>query len=199
MKLAESIQLAAPKGGYYDALPPSIQRIVKNQADLIANTQAADLEKVVAFQYTSSNATEDIDQIVLDIENAAAPSIEGSTSKGFSVDAAAGDAVSSVQNQARMDWFFSPDVLNTIESFTFTNEDPISDICQELDGTTWAVGDSDIDRYSPPLHHNCKSRLTPNEKGDDNNPEIDDGTAVSQDALDSMTLCECNYHLDFSL
>ncbi len=197
VKLAESIRLAAPKGGYFDALAPGIKRIVRTQAGLIANTQAADLEKVVAFQYASSEAsTDNIDQIVLDIEASAEPVIDGSTATGMSVDAAAGNAVSSTVNQARLDWFFEPEVLDTIESFTFTNEDPVSEICQELDGTTWAVGDPDIDRYSPPLHHNCKSRLEPNEKGADGNPDIDNGTAVSQKALDSITLCEGHFHLN---
>lgn len=199
IKLAERIQLAAPTGGYFDALPPNVKRIVKNAADLIVNTQSADIEKLVAFQFTTSQAaTENLDQILLDVDNAAQPVIDGSTSSGMSVDAAAGNAVSSIENQARMEWFFDPDVLDTIESFTFTNEDPISEICQELDGTTWAVGDDDLDRYSPPLHHNCKSRLEPNEKGADGNPDPVDGTPVSQKALDSITLCECSYHLDVS-
>lgn len=200
VKLSERIQLAAPKGGFYDQLPPNIQRVVKNAADLIANTQAADIEKAVAFQYSSSAAnSEDLDQILLDVDNVTTPMIDGSTKAGMSIDAAAGNAVSSVTNQARMEWFFEPEVLDTIESFTFTNEDPVSEICQELDGTTWAVGDSDLDRYSPPLHHNCKSRLEPNEKGAEGNPDPNvNGTAVSQKGLDSITLCEGHYHLDLS-
>lgn len=202
IKLSEGIQLAAPKGGYYDALPPKIKRIVGTQAELIANAQDSDINKIVTFQYTSSQAsTENIDQILADIEDATAPTIEGSTAQGMSLDAAAGNAVSSVANQARLEWFFEPEVLNTIESFTFTNEDPISEVCQELNGTTWAVGDPDIDRYSPPLHHNCKSRLEVNEKGTDGNPEINSGgTAITQRALDSITLCECGgFHLSFTL
>lgn len=200
VKLSESIQLAAPRGGFFEALPPKVKRLVQTQASLIAGTQAADLQKIVAFQYASSEAsTQSIEQILLDIEGAAAPVIEGSTAKGTSIDAAAGDAVSQISNQARLEWFFEPEVLDTIESFTFTNEDPVSEICQELDGTTWAVSDPDLDRYSPPLHHNCKSRLVPNEKGADKNPEIDrGGTAVSQKGLDSITLCESHYHLDFN-
>jgi len=44
--------------------------------------------------------------------------------------------------------------------------------------------------------HNCKSRLQPNEKGAENNPEINrGGTAVSQKGLDSITLCEGSYHI----
>jgi hypothetical protein len=196
VKLSERILLIAPKGGYYEALPNNIKRIVASQAGLIAQTQGADLSKIVAFQYGSSqSSTESIEQILFDIEAAAAPTIDGAIGKGMSVDAAAGNAVSTIFNQAQLEWFFEPEVLNTIESFTFYNEDPISEICNELDETTWAVGDPDLDRYGPPLHHNCKSRLQPNEKGAEGNPEITGTPAISQDGLDSITLCECDYHL----
>jgi hypothetical protein len=204
VELADSIQLSKPRGGYYNALPLLIQKMVLAQTNLIVDTQAADIAKIVAFQYHSSQASsDDIDQIILDIESAVKPAIDGSTSKGISIDAAAGNAVSQVHNQAQMEWFFVPEVLETIESFTYMNESPESAICQELTGTTWAVGDSDLDRYSPPLHHNCKSYLSANEKGASGNPEINNGTPISQKALDSISLaeiekfkqCDCNYHL----
>lgn len=197
------MKLAAPRSGFFDALPPAIKKIVRAQADLISSTQANDLDKIVSFQYQSSQAsTESLDQILTDITEAAAPTIEGSTGKGMSLDAAAGNAVSSTINQARLEWFFEPEVLDTIESFTFVNEDPISEICQELAGTTWAVGDPDLDRYAPPLHHNCKSRIEPNEKGAKNNPDIQrGGTSISQKALNAITLheCNCDFHLNFQL
>ena len=211
-KAAKSVQLSEynlklddPTGGYFDALPDNIKRIVKNAAGLIADTQSNDLDKVVSFQYASSEASsDDLDSILNDIDNASDPTLEGSTEKGMSIDAAAGNAVSQTVNQAANEWFFEPEVLDTLESFTFTNDDPQSAICQELVGTTWAVGDPDLDRYSPPLHHNCKSRLEPNEKGGDDNPDIQTGgTPVTQKALDSITLCEHldgpNYHLSFTL
>lgn len=208
VKLSERFQLAlanADTGGYFDALPDSIKRIVKNAAGLIADTQGADIDKVVSFQYASSQATtDDLDSILNDIDTATEPTLIGSTEKGMSIDAAAGNAVSQVANQAANAWFFDPEVIDTIESFTFTNDDPQTDICIELTGTTWAVGDPDLDTYSPPLHHNCKSRLEPNEKGDDNNPDIQrGGTPVTQDGLDSITLqehcCGPDYHLSFTL
>ena len=44
--------------------------------------------------------------------------------------------------------------------------------------------------------HNCKSRLVPNEKGDKNNPEIArKGTPLTQKQLDTITLCEHDYHI----
>ncbi len=201
IKLSESIQLAAPSGGYFDALPNAIKTIVRNQAELIAQTQDADISKIVAFQYGATEATTDnVDQVLFDIEDAAGPTIEGGTANGMSVDAAAGNAVSTIDNQASLTWFFEPEVLDTIESFTFTNEDPVSEICQELNGTTWAAGDPEMDQYTPPLHHNCKSRLEVNEKGAEGNPEatgLEEG--LSKDAIKSMTLCEGSYRLKFKL
>lgn len=191
IKLSEAFQLAAPKGGYFEALPKNIKNIVKNQAGLIVQTQAADLNKIVSFNFLSSaDATDNPDQVTADIQATLIPVVEnGATGAGISIDAAAGNAVSTMVNQARLEWFFEPEVLETIESFTFVNEDPQSEICQELDGTTWAVGDPDIDRYSPPLHHNCKSRLEVNEKGAEGNPQpTRGGTAITQKALNSMTL-----------
>lgn len=196
VKLSERIKLAAPRGGYFNALPSIIKNLVIAQATLIADTQVSDLEKIVFFQFASSaGSTEDIDAIMTDIDEAVDPVLEGSTGKGTNLDAAAGDAVSQVTQQARTEFFFDPDVLSGIESFTFTNEDPVSEICQELAGTTWAAGDPDIDQYSPPLHHNCKSRLVPNMKGDSGNPDPDQGTSVSQKALKSITLREPNYKI----
>lgn len=196
IKLAESIQLAAPAGGYYDALPLRIKRLIKANADLIAETQNTDISKLVSFQYGSSVAQDNIEQIVLDIEGTVLPVISGSTGKGISLDAAAGNAVSQSFQQARTEWFFEPEVFETLESFTYYNEDPISDICQELmadGGVTLAANDPLLDTYATPLHHNCDGQWNPNEKGAKGNPAIKrGGVPITQKGLDSITLCECH-------
>lgn len=194
VKLSEkpsSIKLDDDGQGYYDALPPAVRKLIDVQATLVAETQAADIEKAVFFQFTSSATSEDdIDAIFYDVDQKVEPMIDGSTKEGMSVDVAAGDALAHVAQQASLSLFFTPDVLDGIESFTFTNEDPVSDICNELAGTTFAVGDPDLDRYTPPMHHNCKSRLVPNLKGDEDNPETSDGVSLSKKALDAITLAE---------
>lgn len=176
----------------YDSLPSSVRKLIDTQASLVAETQASDIEKQVFFTFTSSATTsEDIDAILNDVDEKVEPSLEGSTAEGMSLDVAAGDAVAHVAQQASLSFLFDDEVLEDIESFTFVNEDPVSEICSELAGTTFAPGDPDLDRYTPPLHHNCKSRLVPNLKGDSENPEIDrGGISVSQKALDSITLSD---------
>lgn len=192
VKLAERIRLAAPRGGYYNSLPPQVRKIVDAQSNLIGDSQAADLEKIVTFGYTSGAAAYDtIDPILNGIDEDALNYIDGGTKSGFNLTAAAGNTVANVTNQARMDFFFEPDVLDTIESFTFTNEAPVSEICQSLADTTVAPDAPELSTYATPLHHNCKSRWVPNMKGDSGNPDIErGGISVSQKALDSITLCE---------
>src|SRR6185312_7599722 len=177
---------------------PKVRKLIDVQSSLVAETQAADIEKMVYFQFTSSaTASDDIDTILSDVDNDVLPSLEGSTENGMSIDVAAGDAVAHVTQQASMSFFLDADVVDGIESFTFTNEDPVSEICQSMVGTTVAPGDPILDQYCTPLHHNCKSRWVPNPKGFDDNPEIGSGDAqtngglsLSKKALDSITLSE---------
>lgn len=193
---AKSVKLADK----FATLPPKVRKLIDAQATLVAETQAGDIEKVTFFQFTSTATTQDdIDAILNDVDESVEPMIEGSTKNGMSVDAAAGDVIAHVAQASSMALYMEPEVLDGIESFTFFNEDPVSEICQELNGTTFAVGDPDLDQYSPPLHHNCKSRLIPNLKGESDNPDIDrGGLSITQKALDSITLCEHSAH-DYKL
>lgn len=176
----------------YDALPPKIRKLIDAQSVLLSETQISDLEKAVFFQFTSeATVTEDIDAILNAVDEKVEPMFEEGVGAGVNLDAAAGNAVAHVQQQSSLSFLMDDEVKDELESFTFENEDPVSDICSELAGTTFAIGDPDLDRYTPPLHHNCKSRLVPNLKGDSSNPEIDrGGVSLSKDALKSMTLSE---------
>lgn len=183
----------------YDSLAPYVRKLINTQASLVAETQAADIEKMVYFQFTSSaTSTDDIDAILNDVDEAVVPSLEGSTANGMSIDVAAGDAAAHIVQETSMNFFLDDDVVDSIESFTFTNEDPVSEICIAMTGTTVAPGDSILDQYCTPLHHNCKSRWVPNLKGDSDNPKIGSGQAqskkgdlsLSKKALDSITLHE---------
>ena len=191
-KLSEdvlTIMLEAPKGaGFYAALSPQVKAIVESRAKLLTSSQSADIEKIVTFQYSSSiTGTSDLSSIEKDIDEVVNKTIEGDATRGMSVTAAAGDAVASVTNGVRMQYFFDPEVYSEIESFTFENNDPKSEICQELAGKTFSANDSRVDEFSPPLHHNCKSRLVANLKGT-NNPEPSKDFEVSDSAKKSITL-----------
>lgn len=171
-KFSEPAKLAG-EYNYLDSLPPKVRKLVEAQARAVVDTQAADLEKIVTFQFTSSaTTTDDFDLMWKDVEGRAVPVINGEKAAGMNVDVAASDALAQVTQSARNAFFFEPEVLDEIESFTFENEDPISDICQNLAGQTFAANDTEAERYFPPLHHNCKSRIVPNLKGAKGNPDI---------------------------
>jgi SPP1 gp7 family putative phage head morphogenesis protein len=190
IKLAEDVKTF--KFGDYETLPPFLKALVDTAAKNM-EAQVGDVEKLVTFQFgNSAVSTDNFDIIENDINQKVNAMLDGSTASGASIDAAAGNVTSFITQTGRNELFFSPDVLSGIESFTFTNEDPVSPICQDLAGTTFSANDPEADRYFPPLHHNCKSRLVPNMVGDSNNPEIDpNGLQPSRASLEKyITLSE---------
>lgn len=148
----QSLQFADKK------LPKKTSKVVDVQAGLLSETQIADLEKSVFFQFTHSiDSTDSMDLVEKDLLEAADHFIEGP-----SVLAGASNVVSLVTNTSRNAFFFEDEVLEEIENFTFVNADPVSPICEDLSGRIFAKDDPEADRYFPPLHHNCKSFIVPN-------------------------------------
>lgn len=154
----------------FDRLPKKMQKKLRAQSDLLVKTQGADLQKAVYFQFTSSVDASLGSAALLekDLTEAAAKFV---ASGGVATGAL--NTAAMVVNESRNAVFFDAKVLEGIESFTFTNGDPVSEICKDLDGRTAAADDAESERYFPPLHHNCKSFLTPNLAGGRDNPEID--------------------------
>lgn len=170
----------------FSSLPVSIQRAITAQVGLLTQFQIQDLLKAVYFQFNSSVESTDSDALLeSDLEGTLDKFLEGG-----SVAAGAGNTVSRTVNESRSAFFFDADVIEEIESFTFTNGDPQSPICQDLAGTVFSKDDPNMERYSPPLHHNCKSYLVANLKG--SNKEINPtGLQPSKASLDKfITLAE---------
>ena len=99
------------------------------------------------------------------------------------------NAAALMVNEGRDTFFFEPDVLEDIHSFTFMNAAPKSAICTELAGTTFNTNDAESLRYSPPLHHNCKSYLRANLKSSKGVDQLEVSTlSPSAEAKKSITL-----------
>jgi hypothetical protein len=156
------------------------------KADLLYMTQLNDLEKAIFLQFgTSIDSTDSVKTLEADLMSASDKAI-----KTMEVGA---DIVSAqLENETRMDFF--DENSDELESFTFYNGDPISEICQELNGSTYSINDPDLLRYTPPLHHNCKSVMIPNLKGDKNNPQVSGLPVISDTAKKGITLGECCNH-----
>lgn len=152
-------------------LPKNISNRIKSQSTLISSTTASDLDKIVAFVFGDSlESTNDIEIILKDIKNATEKQIEGQ-----SIETAAANAASRIVNDARNTMFFDEEVRKEISSLTFVNDDPVSQICKDLAGTTFDPDDPEAQRYFPPLHHNCKSTLKANLVRNGKGPDLKDG------------------------
>jgi len=144
----------------FSKLPTHVQVLVQKQADLISTDSMNELKKRADFSFSSAQTrSEDINIIKQSMEDGTDKFIESNTVavKGENVAAL-------VVNEGRDAFFFEPDVLEEIHSFTFVNIAPKSAICRELAGTTFETNDASSLMYSPPLHHNCKSYLRANLK-----------------------------------
>jgi SPP1 gp7 family putative phage head morphogenesis protein len=174
----------------FEDLPPKIKKQLKTQSDLLVGTQMDDLEKSVFFQFTHSvDSTTDPRVIQKDLEDAA-----NDFAKSASVTAGAGNTVAQIVNTSRQAFFFDEQVINQISAFRFSNPDPISPICKDLQGRVFGSNDAESARFFPPLHHNCKSFLVPVLSAKNPNPKLDPrGLSPStQAAAKSITLSELN-------
>lgn len=168
-----------------EKLPKRVQKKIQASAERIATSQVRDIEERVAFAYDNAEGSTDSNELLeKDLKAAADAVVEAG-----GIQTAAGDVVSLVVNEARNSFFFEPEVVKEIASFTFVNVDPQSPICQDLAGSVFFVDDPEAWRYFPPLHHNCKSVWVPNPKGKDE-PEVT-GLKPSKASLERfITLAE---------
>lgn len=156
------------------------------KADLLAMTQLSDIEKAIYLQFTTSvDSTDSATTIESDLNQALDKALT-------TIEVGADISSAQIINETRMDFF--DENMDELESFTFYNQDPQSEICQALNGATFRADDPDLERYMPPLHHNCKSVMVPNLKGDKNNPDVTGLPEISDKAKNSITLGECCNH-----
>jgi len=166
-----------------ETLPAHIRVLIAKQSELIADSSSDELDTLLRFRFSNTELnTNDPEVIRQDMTKAAEDFTESGSKKVKGVNAAA-----LMTNETRSTWFFEVDVIPQIHSFTFFNLSPVSDICKELAGTTFAVTDADSMRFNPPLHHNCKSVLIANLKTNKKNPTIT-SLSPSAKAKESITL-----------
>lgn len=98
-------------------------------------------------------------------------------------------------NEARLDGAneASEESGDRIVSWTYVaiDDDVTTDLCRELNGHTFAEGDPLVNKYTPPLHFNCRSYMQVNMASFVDNPEIDSGEPdLSKEALKQFRLSE---------
>ncbi len=174
----------------FDSLPKEIQKRLTALAQLNGDAEVERLKKATFFSFNQNVDNSSGSDAILESELQKAVD---TVVEGAAVEVGATNAVSSVVNETRNAFFFQDDTLEEVESFTFTNGDPVSDICKDLADRVFAKDDPEAEQYFPPLHHNCKSYLVPNLKGS-KNPEIDPRglTPSNEKAIASIKFSEKN-------
>lgn len=169
----------------FSKLPAYVQVLVQKQADLISEDSMNELKKRIDFSFSGiETKSDDPNVIKQNMEEAAEKFIDSNQ-----VDTKGTNAASLMVNEGREAFFFEPDVLDEIHSFTFVNFAPVSAICKELAGTTFNTNDAESLRYTPPLHHNCKSYLRANLKSSKGVERLEVSTlSPSANAKKSITL-----------
>lgn len=169
----------------FSQLPAYIQVLIGKQAQLIAEQSLNEMISKLSFTYSSIDLkSKDANVIMQNMQENLKEFIESPqvVIKGENVAAL-------MVNEGRGSFFFDDDVLESVHSFTFMNYDPKSPICTELAGRTFNTNDAESLRYSPPLHHNCKSFLRANLKTSKGIDKLEVTTlSPSAKAIKSITL-----------
>lgn len=138
--------------------PTHIQVLIAKQAELISQASLEELKAKLSFSFSSIELKSQDESIIeQNMDETLEDFVEGNTVtiKGENVSAL-------MVNEGRNSVFFDAENEANIHSYTFMNAAPKSSICRELAGTTFNTNDAESMRYTPPLHHNCKSYLRAN-------------------------------------
>jgi len=158
------------------------------KTNLLLDSQIADLKKGLGLQYQTSLPSTDSDNVIRkDLQDRL-----GMITTGPIVNTGPDIIMAQTINESRLDEARESGG-DEIESYTFigVDDDRQTDICAELSGRTFAPNDPDLDRYTPPLHHNCRSYLAVNLRSFKGNPPIDnDSIELSKAAQRAITLSE---------
>lgn len=143
--------------GEFENLPPEMRRRINNANQLLIDTQIADLEKTIYFQFNSSvTSDKPLKEVESDVRDKAEKYITGNA-----ILAGAGVVSATTVNESRNSFFFDDEVLGEIEAFQFMNEVPNAQICKDLKGKYFPKNDPNFFRYTGPLHYNCDSWMRP--------------------------------------
>lgn len=164
-------------------LTNSERQKLKARAYVLVDTQAADVYKNLNLMAQSNDRLE-TSALIFEASKSAQKMANGPL-----VNVGPDILASTVINNTRLDFAEMEDELE-VESFTFIAEvdDVTSDICLALDGKVFAANDPDLEQYYPPLHHNCRSVLSPNMSG--SKVKVTGLGNLSAKAKDSITLSE---------
>lgn len=151
-------------------IPKKSRKMIKEQADQLSKTQTEDVKKAVVFNFMHrEEKLGDEKRLESDLNRTVEDQV-----KSASVTAAAGNEAAFAVNFARQSFFLDPKVVKDIAVFKFKNDDPVTPICEDLDGRVFSPDDPRAREFFPPLHWNCDSYVVPVPKSAGRVPAVSD-------------------------
>lgn len=147
--------------------PKQLREKLVAQILMTIEAQDIDIEKAVLFSFNENYETLEQAKLIKELERQVGNYFEKSV-----IQVGAVNMASTVVNKTRKAVFTEPELIEEIDSFVFMNPDPKSKICKHLTGRVFSLEEYETTEYDPPLHHNCKSYVRAQTKGDKGNKPI---------------------------
>jgi SPP1 gp7 family putative phage head morphogenesis protein len=149
----------------FSQLPKRIRELILTDPTIAAGAQFGTLRsKILLVASGAVDETADPDVIEKKLKDEVNKALTGAAVESEisgAIATAATNLTTKVYNSTRIEFFQTDEALEKIEAFQFVNNDPVSPICQDLNGRIFRKDDPESDLYLPPLHHNCKSFIVP--------------------------------------
>jgi len=175
----------------FSKLPLHVQKLLTAQSSLISERHANEIKDRVAFVYMNN---ENADLTEREMKKLLTDELANYSASG-KIATGATTTTSLISNQVRLDMFFDKDVQDKIYAFRFSNVSPVAPICKKLNGRIISKDDPALFEYTPPLHWNCKSYLTPIMNTAKSKPKITGLPTLTEQEVKSINLsetCTCN-------
>lgn len=180
---SDGFKLAEPTEAEIKDLPAASKATGKSQAELLVESQDADLKKNLFFSFTAKADTLPTEsQMKANLIRVVERYITG---PGMLT--AGPNAVANAVNLARNAIFQKEETLQQIESFQFTNPSPRAPICRELTGRVFTKDEYLTTDFLPPLHHGCNSYITAQVFGDTKNKPVSPAGLTIQGTDEQIT------------
>ncbi len=149
-------------------LPAESKAAGASQADLLVDSQDADLRKNLYFSFTANADTLPTEAQM----NANLLDVADRYLTGPSIRTAGPNAIANAVNLARNAVYQQKKTLEQIESFIFTNPSPEAPICIHLKDRVFTKAEYIVSAFLPPLHHLCNSIIRAQIIGRSGNKQI---------------------------
>jgi len=147
-----------------DQLPKHTKDLIVTSSQIVTDKQYSDLKSSILLTANGTvDETTSVEVLEKRLNSTLDKQLVGASEAAVSGSllTAAGNLTAQVYNTSRIEFFQTPEVLESIEAFEFMNDAPVSPICQNLRGRIFAKNDPESYQWLPPLHHNCKSYILP--------------------------------------